>query len=371
MAVADDPSAAYYNPAGLAQLGSPQLVLSHNKYFEDITQQWFAAASPVGSGAVGAAVNYLSIPPFPSYSAADARTGSVSAYDLAASLSYANSLPIGNDSFDALLYGVTARSVTQKLDSESANGYGIDAGLLLKPYGDGLSLAVAADNVYSTKLKFIDQGFRQARTVKAGGAYRLPAESGAVTVSAAWGFPDDGPGYMAAGVEKSVAGLFTLRGGFNSFGEVAQGFSLGFGLKVPAFSGNAMEVDYSFSSTYDLGAIHKIGLLYRFGPAATRRPGKRPAIEAQELKDPQEIPAAAYKDILNSGKTQERLAVIRELGTANWKKSKELLLPLLESGREDLRSAAAAAIKAALRRGTDPAASAEMKAALRATEEKE
>lgn len=369
LAVADDPTAVYYNPAGLAQLGSPQFTLSHNQYVEEITQQWFSAAVPLGFGTLGAGLNYLSVPPFPSYSAADARTGSVSAYDMAASLSFAASRPLATEYFGSALAGVTARRVTQVLDSESASGYGFDAGLLLLPYGRGLSLAAAAENIYSTELKFIDEGFSQARTFKLGAAYRLPPSAGGETLlSLAWGFPDDGPGYAAAGFEKNLAGLFALRAGFNTFGDAAQGLTLGFGLKLPAFSGGAMDVDYAYGATYDLGAVHKVGLVYRFGPAL-RKAGQRPnPFETEKLSEPHEIPESCYRDTLRFGKQQEKLAVLRELGAARWAKSRELLLPLLRSGDPALRKAAAAAARNAAA-GASPAERAEIAGALLAAEE--
>ncbi len=365
-AVADDPTAAYYNPAGLAQITVPEAVLSHNRYFEDITQQWFGAALPYAGGTFGLALNYLSVPPFPSYSAADARTGSVSSYDMAASLSYARAAELDNDSFKSLLYGVTARHVTEKLDSESAYGYGVDAGLLLKPYGAGVSLSAGMDNLYASEIKFIDEGFRQARTFKAGAAYRLPLRSGGEdVVSLCWSFPDDGPAYASAGAEFPVAGLFTLRGGYSTFGDVAQGFSLGFGVALPYPARGGVELDYSFSSTYDLGAIHKFGLLYRFGPApAAARPARRPARPVERAEDPHDIPSAVYADVLGGGRKADKLAVIGELAGARWEKSSPLLLPLLDSKDPELRAAARAAVEKAAAAEPDPGTRARMRAAL-------
>lgn len=362
-AVADDPTAAYYNPAGLAQIDRAQALFSHNRYFEDITQQWFGAALPFGRSTLAFSLNYLSVPPFPSYSATDTRTGSVSAYDMAAAVSYAGRRELDNDSFAAILYGFTARHITQQLDSESARGYGADAGIILKPHGAGISLAAAMSNLYASKIKFIDEGFTQPRTLKLGAAYRRPLASGRDTVlSLSWDFPDDGSGYLSAGVERPFTSLFTLRAGYSSFGEAAQGFSLGFGLALPYLSDAA--VDYSFSNTWDLGGIHRLSLLYKFGSSTRTWPKRRPGPEAEKLTEPREIAAAVYREVLRSAKLTEKLAVIRELSSAKWEKSGPLLLPLLDSPVPELRAAAADAINRAASAEKDSAVREEMRAAL-------
>jgi hypothetical protein len=365
IAVADDPSAIYYNPAGLAQLETPQAVLVHNKYFEDIAQQWFAAALPTERGTFGLALNYLSIPPFPSYSAANARTGSVSAYDLAANFAYAGRRALDNDSFEAVLYGVNARYLTQNLDTENAYGYGLDAGLLLKHNNKRLTLAAAVDNLYASEIKFISEGFKQPRTLKAGAAYRLtPAADNKLVLSLGANFPEYGTASAALGVEDVFMDLFALRAGYNSFGDVAQGVSLGFGLKLPAMAGNRIEVDYSFSSTYDLGPIHKLGLLYKFGPAPRPAAAKPAAAVEAGPEDPEELPFSCYAETLKFGKPAEKLAVIRELAGYKWEKSSVLLTPLLSSGREELRAAAAASIERALKTEKDAASVREMREVL-------
>lgn len=65
-AASDDQDAVFYNPAGLAQAGTPEVSYTYNNYFSGISQQWLAAAYPAASGVFGLGLNYLNVSPFAS-----------------------------------------------------------------------------------------------------------------------------------------------------------------------------------------------------------------------------------------------------------------------------------------------------------------
>ena len=289
-AVADDVNAIYYNPAGLAQLERPEVTFVHSKYFEDISQQWLAGALPSKAGVFGLGINYLSVPGFDAYDNSDNRTGSVSAYDLAANFSYANRHTLNNAVFGSILYGANLKYLTERLDTENASGLGLDIGILLKSKIKNLDAAFAADNAVSSKVKFIDDGFRLPLKFKTGLAYTIPYPKKHRTLLAVdWNFPKDNASYAAAGMETVLHDRIALRAGYNSAGEISRGFSLGFGLKISVHNGREIEVDYSWGNTYEFGNIQKMGILYRFG-------GAPPHPQIAEVK-PQAAPkAAAYKE---------------------------------------------------------------------------
>ncbi|MBI4655395.1 MAG: PorV/PorQ family protein [Elusimicrobia bacterium] len=270
-AVADDVNAIYYNPGGLAQLDKTEITFVHNKYFEDISQQWFAGAFPAKIGVFGVGVNYLSVSKFDAYDNNNTKIDSVSAYDMAVNLSYAKHCRLlDNDSFESFSYGANLKYLSEKLDTIKSSGFGLDIGVLLKPNisskMNNLSVAFAVNNVVSSKVKFINESYKLPLEFKTGIAYKShPARDYWTTLSLDWNFPRDGQNYIAAGMENIFYELFALRVGYNSFGDISEGFNLGFGIRCAKFLNQSVEVDYSFSNTYDFGNIHKMGILYRFG----------------------------------------------------------------------------------------------------------
>src|ERR1700690_1513498 len=69
--VADDVYAAFWNPAGLAQLETPQAGLVQTQYLQDITEQYLAYAQPTHSlGTFGGSLTYLGSGAYQSYDAA-------------------------------------------------------------------------------------------------------------------------------------------------------------------------------------------------------------------------------------------------------------------------------------------------------------
>ncbi|MFH1619236.1 MAG: PorV/PorQ family protein, partial [bacterium] len=142
-AVADDVNAVYYNPGGLAQLDRAEVTFVHNRYFEDISQQWLAGAFPSKAGVFGLGLNYLSISEFDAYDNNDNRVGSVSAYDMAANFSYANRYLPNSTALASIFYGANLKYLIERLDVEKASGFGLDLGILIKPKIRNLNLAFA------------------------------------------------------------------------------------------------------------------------------------------------------------------------------------------------------------------------------------
>ncbi len=334
-AASSDSNAVFYNPAGLGLVGAPELSYSYNNYFSGISQQWVSAAVPAAGGAFGLGLNYLDVAAFDAYDASDNPIGSVSAYGLAAYLGYGRRVTTGVALLPALGYGASLKYIAEGLDSSRASGYGLDAGLLLLSGVKGLRLGLAAENLVSSRLEFISAGAKPPRNFKAGAAYSLGAPGGnlAAQLSLDMNFPEDGPGYLSAGVENTLYKNVSLRAGYTAFGDLSNGLSFGLGLRLPGK--RDMRLDYSYGSSYDLGNIHKFGLACRLGsPAAAPKPPAAAAAAPAPVS-----PDAKFKeqlDLLYGGTPEESLLAAEYLAGLDDERVSEHFSSLLyspDSGR--------------------------------------
>jgi len=290
-AAADNSGAVYYNPAGLGLLARPEFSFSYNKYVEGVSQQWLAAAYPYGPGAFGFGLNYLNAGSFDSYDNSNNRTGSVSAYDLAAYLSYGGRIEPGYAAVRSILYGASVKYISEKLDTEKAAGYGLDLGFIVIPRVKNLKFGLGFDNPASSRIKFIDEGAKLPFKVKTGIAYAVAPDSPVSSVLFLFDliFPGDGARYAALGIENLLYRTFSLRAGYSSFGDLSNGMNFGLGVNLAAYTGADLGIDYSFGSSYDFGNIQKLGITYKFGnPARGIKPAAAaPAELAATLPEPE------------------------------------------------------------------------------------
>jgi hypothetical protein len=142
-AVSEGAIAAYWNPAGLAQMDAGEVSLGHFSWYQDITVEQACLAFPLSEdGAVMAAsLTYVNYGNIEGYDQDGAFTENLSAYDLVGGLS------IGYPLSDALSLGVTGKIINEKLDTYSATGFAADLGL---KYDFGkVAVAAALTNVGS------------------------------------------------------------------------------------------------------------------------------------------------------------------------------------------------------------------------------
>src|SRR5215470_1025125 len=80
--LADDVYAAYWNPAGLAQIQNREVGFVQTEYFQDIHSQYAAYAHPTDTlGTFAGSFTYLNIGKFDSFDASGQPTGQVGASD--------------------------------------------------------------------------------------------------------------------------------------------------------------------------------------------------------------------------------------------------------------------------------------------------
>lgn len=352
-AVADNADAVFYNPAGLGLLAAPEFSYAFNNYLPGVSQQWLAAAYPAARGSLGLGVNYLSVKAFDSYDNADNRTGSVSAYDLSLHLGYGGGLETDLEFLPSLRYGAAVKYISERLDTSKASGYGVDAGLLLLTPVKNLRLGLGVENLAASRLEFIRGGAKPPFKFKTGVSYRLGAPDRAVAslFSLDYNSPEDGAGYLAAGVESVLYGALALRAGYSSFGEISNGVSFGLGFGLPVRGGREIRLDYSYGASYDFGNVHKFGFSCKFGtpgaalpPAAAKAaiPAQVPA-PARKAPEPAKSPEAEFKRqlaLLYGDSPEDSFTAAEYLAGIDTPMVVEHFIALLSSGKEGWKLAA-------------------------------
>ncbi len=168
VAVADDPTALYWNPAGLAATRSGIAVTAmHNEWIDDFRQEYAAVAGRVGPGTLGASFTGFYTSELERRDDTGVLTGHFGFNDIAATLGYGGTVAQGLDA------GGTVRYIREMIAEENATTVAVDLGGRYRWRDTGLSAGVAIQNL-GGEATFVSEAFPLPRTVRAGVAYRRP-----------------------------------------------------------------------------------------------------------------------------------------------------------------------------------------------------
>ena len=253
VAVAQDASALYWNPAGIANIPGYELHASHHEWISDVRYEYVAGVRGMKGHALGAHIGVLHMGELEGRDEIGLFTGNFRSYDLTAGLSY------GRRVARSLEVGATAKVLYEKIQDFSATGFAFDAGVRYRTGLKGLTLAGAFSNLGS-QMKFIDESFLLPVNARVGAAYRTRALLKGFLVAADVKFPNDTDARGHVGAELQVHEMFALRGGLKLGYDEELG-SLGFGVNYQAF---AFDYAYSpFSQSSELGDVHRVSFGWR------------------------------------------------------------------------------------------------------------
>ena len=225
VAVADDPTALHWNPAGLAASGEAiQVTAMHNEWIEDFRQEYAAATIPWGPGAFGASFTGFYTSELERRDDTGTLTGHFGYNDIAGTLGYGAKVATDLDA------GVSGRYVRELIADESASTFAFDAGARYRVRETGLSLGAAVQNV-GGKAKFIAESFPLPLTMRVGAAYRKPLAKlqGAGLLSTEYRKARGEDGRFHVGGEYAYHDWLALRAGAK-FGYDDQDLSFGLGI---------------------------------------------------------------------------------------------------------------------------------------------
>ncbi len=252
--LADDPSALFFNSAGLGTLRNNQLSINHNSYLGGAFEETLLFGMPAGSkGGWGAAIQYVGWSDLDKRDAFGVPLGTFSDSEVGLSFGW------GEKIFDHFFLGLALHGSQEKIVDSLYSQLSGDLGLLFSPSRD-LKAGLALTGL-STDL----QGFTQALDIHAGLSANLHLTPGASLLWILGGYWEpNGVSKLRCGLEGGLEGRYFLRVGYqaalsdNQIGGLT-GLSAGAGLKIEALS-----LDYAFVPVGDLGTSHRISLGYEF-----------------------------------------------------------------------------------------------------------
>ncbi|RMF68848.1 MAG: hypothetical protein D6743_02800, partial [Calditrichaeota bacterium] len=163
--VADDATATYWNPAGLALLARPEFAFTHTEWVQDISNEFVAFAFPAFGGAVGISFYANNVGGIEQrVNPSPEPLSELEANDIAFGVSYGRQLSRN------LSAGFTVKYLYEKIFVESAAGYAFDFGATVKPLDSSLKLSIVAQNLGSMG-NFAQESIRLPATIRVGAAY--------------------------------------------------------------------------------------------------------------------------------------------------------------------------------------------------------
>lgn len=143
VALADDATASYWNPAGLGQLERPQLAAMYSLMSMDRMHNFITYAQPLGKlGTVGASLLNFGVRNI------DGRDAGGNSTETFSNSENALLLSVGKRLAPALLVGGNIKFLNHRLASKEATGFGFDLGAMLK-IGDILRIGGAVQDIGS------------------------------------------------------------------------------------------------------------------------------------------------------------------------------------------------------------------------------
>jgi len=269
VAIANDASALYWNPAGLVQFENNQVIFSHNQWLVDINHEFLGAVYHLGKNhALGLSLIALNMDDMPvTTEFSPFGTGEFFGFsDIALALTYSQKMT------DKFSFGVTVRYIEETLDKLKMRGVMLDLGTY---YWTGLGTTrfavtvshfgaeMAPDgtvNLIGNGEKSDWQSFSPPTMFRLGFAFEpYQSEEHTITTSIQLNHPNDNSENFALGLEYIWKNILFLRGGYK-FNTDEQNFSFGAGLNLP-ISIAQFTLDYSFTNFERLGSAHRFSII--------------------------------------------------------------------------------------------------------------
>ncbi|MFA5778628.1 MAG: PorV/PorQ family protein [Elusimicrobiota bacterium] len=272
---AEDSGIIEYNPAGLGNIFTNELSLSHLAYFEDTTLQSIAVALPTRKFVFGLNGKYL-----------NSKDTERDIYGIDRNDFYIIDWSImGGFAYKItpdFSLGLSVRNISQKLKDKTASGASFGLGAFTVMPRQKVSLGISVVNI-GQGMKFIDESDPLPLTLKMGGSWGITYKT---TLLVEVIQPNDAGLRQRLGLEYHFSEPLWLRLGWKinqrKFDDYT-GFTGGFGLRFGKFY-----LDYAFVPHSDLGVSHYVSTAIKFGKPLPLPQSRTEKIEEEELPEQKE-----------------------------------------------------------------------------------
>jgi hypothetical protein len=269
VAVADDASAIWWNPAGVARItqnGESRMTFNHSTWPADISHEFvgyaFTYRGLPGAWAVSSTVLQMDPIPFRDPYNPDGTGQNFDAGSFNLAVTWARNL------IERFAFGISAKYVHEGLENENADGFVVDFGTLYYTDFRTIRIGMAIQSL-GPSLTFIDQSYPMPTMFKVGTAMDVyQSENHNVLAAFQFDHPADNAERANLGGEytlKTFQPNVTLqgRGGYR-YNRDEEGLTGGFGVEFPTGSASWMRVDYAYSDMKTFDATHKFSAELRF-----------------------------------------------------------------------------------------------------------
>ncbi len=268
VAVANDASALYWNPAGITQFSDHQVIVSHTSWFVDIRHQFIGAVIHLTpDDAVG--VSLLSVHTDDMQVTTELRPTGTGEYfrfgDIAVAATYSRKMT------PQFSFGATVRYFEETLDRVSMSGFVLDFGTyywmglgtarfsaVISNFGNQMAPKGTVPQIDGSTISAF-QEFSPPTAFRFGFAFDpVRDEQHTLTTSLQLNHPNDNSENLAIGLEYTWMGTFTLRSGYRmNVDEQDLSFGGGVATSLDMFT---FRVDYGYTGFERLGTVHRLTL---------------------------------------------------------------------------------------------------------------
>lgn len=284
-AVANDPTALYYNPAGIVWMDNIQIEVMHNEWLVDTDYDFIGATMPLPfwNSSIGLSFIMLNFgeQPVRTVERPEGTGETYSAANYAVAFTFATAL---TDNFS---FGISGKYIQEKIWHAVGGAAALDLGVFYNTPFKGLRLGMSMSNfgselsltgrdldttvdpdpdnsgVRRVPVTYKTNGFPLPLLFRFGLSYeQLLGSFGTVILATDLNHPSNSTESINLGIEYSHAGIFFLRAGYESIYEqdAINGLTLGGGVDYLMPGEIGFRVDYAFSDWGPFESAHRFSL---------------------------------------------------------------------------------------------------------------